>query len=179
MPKRAWNRHKGPYVYSATSGLKLKNGLTCAGPGSAVIQVAGHCLIGCKCFGCSWVQFLGGMLGTTSRSPKETATSKHPWLDREMWIPVMKVTPQHWRHKSWVQILPAPFVSRNLRWTDLNGQFIEMCIRPHFNRRFVIFFASPPNDASSLILTKYKLTNVEDKLRTSVWIHSRLNHFLT
>ena len=175
MPKRAWNRHKGPYVYSATSGLKLKNGLTCAGPGSAVIQVAGHCLIGCKCFGCSWVQFLGGMLGTTSRSPKETATSKHPWLDREMWIPVMKVTPQHWRHKSWVQVLPAPFVSRNLRWTDLNGQFSEMLF--FIGGRWISLLAHQM--MCSLILTKYKLTNVEDKLRTSVWIHSRLNHFLT
>lgn len=39
------------------------------------------------------------MLATASRSLEVTITNKHPWTDREMQIPVMKVTPQQKRCK--------------------------------------------------------------------------------
>ena len=42
----------------------------------------------------SWIQFPAWMLTTALRSLKVTASNKHPWADREMWILTLKFTPQ-------------------------------------------------------------------------------------
>ena len=94
----------------------------------------------------SWIQFPAWMLTTALRSLKVTATNKHPWADREMWILTLKLTPQHW-HLSWRLLYAIYALEICIEMWDVLCEFVLFkfhifCVIEFLLWNAICFFAS-------------------------------------
>ena len=93
------------------------------------IQAVGRCFMRCMCIGLGSIPSMDA--DNRSRLFEVTATNKHPWTDREMRIPVMKVTTRYrWRNSE-----GRGFDSRRHLWF-FSGSLLS-CIR---QKRAGLFF---------------------------------------